>query len=55
MFYIFLAGRRPFRITFSTDGLEIIADAGANAITDEETKAPAGIIGFSLNFNQISC
>ena len=47
---------RPFRMSFKTDIDEVNTDATANmANVNEQSVAPAGIIGFSLNWNQIVC
>ena len=54
--YFFSAQTRPFRMTFKTDADEVNTNAGATqADVNEQSVAPAGIIGFSLNFNQIAC
>ena len=56
--YIFCstAGSRPFKIIFNTDNNEV---QNTNAIVtsafSEEVGAPAGIIGFSLDFVQNTC
>jgi hypothetical protein len=56
LFYIILAGKRPFRITFKTDQNEVIPTGGAaTTINDEATGFPQGIIGFSLDYRQVRC
>jgi hypothetical protein len=45
---------RPFKITFKTDANEIVT-AGGMANNNELSLFPGGIVGFQLNFNQISC
>ena len=44
----------PFTITFVTDGDEVSATAGDH-MTDEINGAPGGIVGFKLDFQQLSC
>jgi len=59
MFYMsyFSAFTRPFKVIFKTDANEITTMGGAasTAINNEQAVAPGGIIGFQLNFLQISC
>ena len=52
------AANRPFRVIFKSDANEVTGAAAAN--TNEQAAgaaAPAigGIVGFSLNFQQVSC
>ena len=44
----------PFTITFVTDGDEVSATMGT-ADTDEINSAPGGIVGFKLDYQQLSC
>ena len=44
----------PFTVTFVTDGDEVAATAG-DANTDELNAAPGGIVGFKLDYQQLSC
>ena len=55
--FLLSAARRPFRIAFRTDGDEVsnLVGAAATADIDEQFIAPAGIIGFSLDYFQLSC
>lgn len=50
-------GSRPFKIIFNTDANEVTMSPVAivNSDTHEEVGAPAGIVGFSLDFVQNSC
>ena len=53
-----LAVTRPFRIQFKTDEDELPLTAiggGGDATDSENIAAPGGIIGFNINFRQISC
>ncbi|XP_059087177.1 uncharacterized protein LOC131883677 [Tigriopus californicus] len=43
----------PFVITFKTDDNEV--ETGADALTAEVKVAPGGIIGFSLDYQQLAC
>ena len=56
----FLAGRRPFRISFQTNNNELVTKGSTKATTNEaygtsSTAGPQGITGFSLNYVQQSC
>jgi hypothetical protein len=53
----FSAGQRPFKVTFTTDGNELqgISIAATMAQISEESVAPAGIMGFSLDYFQLGC
>lgn len=47
---------RPFRITFKSDSFEATTATGANmANVNEQNGMPAGIVGFSLNYQQVAC
>ncbi|XP_059079183.1 uncharacterized protein LOC131877512 isoform X2 [Tigriopus californicus] len=49
---------KPFQIVVQTDLDEVTSDVAANADgadTNEMSLGPGGIIGFSLNYQQISC
>jgi hypothetical protein len=50
----FSAWMRPFKVTFKTDANEVTANGG-NAILNEESFAPGGIVGFQLTYTQIAC
>ena len=52
--FLFLAGRKPFRITFKTDADEVTATSMPGTL-DEQALIPAGIIGFSLDYWQQPC
>jgi hypothetical protein len=55
--FLFLAFTRPFKIIFKTDANELTGIAGIaiSAANNEQSASPGGIIGFQLNFLQISC
>merc|ERR1711963_1127274 len=46
--------RRPFMITFHTNDNEVVASTSPDGTNSEETTTPQGIIGFSLDYKQIS-
>lgn len=46
---------RPFKISFVTDGGEVLDGTGTDPMTDETATAPLGTVGFSLNFAQEDC
>ena len=54
LFFI-IAIRRPFMITFHTNDNEVVASTSPTGVNSEETMTPQGIIGFSLDYKQISC
>ncbi len=48
----------PFRLTFKTDADEVsdaTAAADEEADVEEQSEAPGGIIGFSLDYQQQPC
>jgi len=60
--YFFPAANRPFRVIFKTDANEVTIAAGAAAMANNNEQAAgaaapaiAGIVGFSLNYQQVSC
>ena len=56
LFYsLSIAIRRPFMITFHTNDNEVVASTSPTGVNSEETTTPQGIIGFSLDYKQISC
>ena len=42
-------------ITFHTNDNEVVASTSPTGVNSEETTTPQGIIGFSLDYKQISC
>ena len=58
---------QPFRLTFRTDGNEVVTATGQNTDdadevvtamgqnTEERDNAPCGTVGFKLDYTQISC
>ena len=42
-------------IMFHTNDNEVVASASPTGVNSEETTTPQGIIGFSLDYKQISC
>ena len=49
---------RPFKIIFRTDNDEVTNGAAASTNDpnmEEQNGTPGGIIGFSLNYNQVGC
>ena len=42
-------------ITFHTNDNEVVASTSPDGTNSEETTTPQGIIGFSLDYKQISC
>jgi hypothetical protein len=52
---ISVASQKPYRIVFNTDGNEVQNAAGDMSQLSEEALAPAGIIGFSLDYWQLPC
>ena len=60
VFFLNIASRRPFSITFITDNDEqegtSPADAASQtAANNERELSPGGIVGFSLDFRQGAC
>ena len=51
--FFLLAVERPFRITFKTDANEVTAGSTPNS--NEQSETPGGIVGFLLNYSQVSC
>ena len=54
--FLYIGQSIPFRLTLKTDENEVTT--GNNAIDaddNEQNGMPGGIIGFSLNYQQISC
>ena len=47
----------PFRIEFKTDADEVTGVAAnmAKADFNEQAMTPGGILGFSINYAQVSC
>ncbi len=52
---ISVASQKPYRIIFNTDANEVQTADGNMAQLSEEGLAPAGIIGFSLDYWQLPC
>ena len=46
---------KPFRAHFFTDASESTASSATDAAQNELSHSPAGIIGFSLRYEQIDC
>ena len=51
----FPAVSRPFRIDFKTDATEVTTATTPTGINNEEKLSPGGIVGFLLNYSQLSC
>ncbi|XP_059089013.1 uncharacterized protein LOC131885091 isoform X2 [Tigriopus californicus] len=49
------SGRKPFRVVFKTDSDEVLGDGSDDAEMSEQAMAPAGIVGFYLNYALQDC
>ena len=52
---IILGGYAPFRILVNFDETEILASTTTNPSTAENSGAPSGFVGFSLDYTQVDC
>ena len=57
IFTIFSAFTRPFQILFKTDANELTGNVNGVPVMaqlNEQSDFPGGIVGFQLNFNQVT-